>query len=116
MRRTLLTEPAFVGVGIVLAYWFDYGMSFVGGQVAWRVPIACQTAFAFMVIVLVAGLPESPRYLCRHGRKAEALQVLCDVYDQNEDSDKVNGELNDIMETLAVERETGEVRATTMLG
>jgi hypothetical protein len=61
--RLVSSEPLFVGVGIVIAYFFDYGMSFVGGPIAWRVPIACQTFFAFVVIGLVFGLPESPRYV-----------------------------------------------------
>ena len=30
------------------AYFFDYGMSFVGGPIAWRLPIACQMIFCFV--------------------------------------------------------------------
>lgn len=60
--RLVSSEPLFVGVGIVISYFFDYGMSYVGGPVAWRVPIACQVIFAFVVIFLVFGLPESPRW------------------------------------------------------
>jgi MFS family permease len=60
--RLVSSEPLFVGVGIVISYFFDYGMSYVGGPVAWRVPIACQVVFAFVVIFLVFGLPESPRW------------------------------------------------------
>ena len=36
----------FIGLGIVIAYFFDYGMLRVGGSVAWRVPIACQIVLA----------------------------------------------------------------------
>jgi MFS family permease len=46
--RLVSSEPLFVGVGIEIAYWFDYGMSFVDGSVAWRLPIACQMVFAFV--------------------------------------------------------------------
>lgn len=48
--RLVSSEPLFVGVGIVIAYWFDYGMSFVTSPaaVAWRLPIACQVLFAFV--------------------------------------------------------------------
>jgi len=46
--RLVASEPLFVGVGIVIAYWFDYGMSFVPGSIAWRLPIACQMIFAFV--------------------------------------------------------------------
>lgn len=44
--RLVASEPLFVGVGIVIAYWFDYGMSFVPGSIAWRLPIGCQIIFA----------------------------------------------------------------------
>lgn len=46
--RLVSSEPLFVGVGIEIAYWLDYGMSFVGGEIAWRLPIACQLIFAFV--------------------------------------------------------------------
>jgi hypothetical protein len=36
-------------------------MSFVDGPVSWRFPIAFQMFFAFIVIALIFGLPESPR-------------------------------------------------------
>jgi transcription factor IIIB subunit 2 len=47
--------PLAVGVGIVLAYWFDYGMTYVTGSISWRLPIACQEIFAVLVVILVAG-------------------------------------------------------------
>jgi MFS family permease len=46
--RVVCSEPLFVGVGIVVSYFFDYGMSGVGGQIAWRLPISCQMLFAFV--------------------------------------------------------------------
>lgn len=46
--RLVSSEPLFVGVGIEIAYWFDYGLSFVPGSIAWRLPIACQMIFAFV--------------------------------------------------------------------
>ena len=46
--RLVSSEPLFVGVGIVIAYFFDYGMSYVGGPIAWRLPIACQIIFAIV--------------------------------------------------------------------
>lgn len=46
--RLVSSEPLFVGVGIVIAYFFDYGMSFVPGPIAWRLPIAMQIVFAIV--------------------------------------------------------------------
>lgn len=113
--RLVSSEPLFVGVGIELAYWFDYGMSFVSGSIAWRLPIACQMIFAFAVIVLVFGLPESPRYLYVHGKDAEALEVLCKVYDLPADDPKIVKEQNEVLEALKVEKEHGEYRWSQLL-
>ena len=59
--RLVSWEVFFIGVGIVFAYWLDFGMSYAGGAIAWRLPIAVQLVFAITVIVLLFGLPESPR-------------------------------------------------------
>jgi MFS family permease len=113
--RLVASEPLFVGVGIELAYWFDYGMSFTEGSIAWRLPIACQVIFAMIVIVLVFGLPESPRYLYAHGRQEEALQILCDVYDGTPDDPKIEKENREVLEALQVEREHGEYKWSQLL-
>lgn len=108
--RLVSSEPLFVGVGIEIAYWFDYGMSFTSGSIAWRLPIACQMIFAFVVIILVFGLPESPRYLYKHGRGEEALQIMCDVYDGTPDTPKIAKENRDVLEALRIEQEHGEYK------
>lgn len=108
--RLVSSEPLFVGVGIVIAYFFDYGMSYVGGEIAWRLPIACQIIFAIVVVVLVFGVPESPRYLYKEGRNTEALQILCDVYDGTPETPKIAQEQEDILNALMLERKHGEYR------
>ncbi|XPS73190.1 hypothetical protein M3J09_005341 [Ascochyta lentis] len=114
--RLVASEPLFVGVGIVIAYWFDYGMSFVPGSIAWRLPIGCQMTFAVVVMVLVFGLPESPRYLYRHGRHAEALQILCDVYDGSPEAPNIVKENREVLEALKVEEETGNISGLSFSG
>lgn len=128
--RLVSSEPLFVGVGIVIAYFFDYGMSFTdGGPIAWRLPIACQILFAIvsivtpaipnsqvltdesqLVIIIVFGVPESPRYLYKEGRDEEALQILCDVYDRTPDDPKIAKEQKDVLDALALERIHGEYK------
>ncbi|KAH0382679.1 putative MFS sugar transporter, partial [Aureobasidium melanogenum] len=124
--RVVSSEPLFVGVGIVIAYFFDYGIAYAGGPIAWRLPIACQIIFAFVrlhnsmlaasadrkqvVIFMVFGVPESPRYLYKEGRNEEALQVLCDVYDGAPDDPKIAREQKDILDALALERLHGEYK------
>ncbi|ETN44477.1 uncharacterized protein HMPREF1541_10147 [Cyphellophora europaea CBS 101466] len=110
--RLVCSEPLFVGVGIVISYFFDYGMSFVPSPpgIAWRLPIACQMIFAFVVIGMVFGLPESPRYLCQKHREDEALAILCDVYDRDPSDPKIQREQSEVLEALEVEREHGEYK------
>ncbi|RLL99967.1 hypothetical protein CFD26_107062 [Aspergillus turcosus] len=105
--KLVCSEPLLVGVGIVISYFFDYGMSFVGGQIAWRLPIACQMIFAFVVIFLVFGLPESPRYCYKEERNDEALQILSDVNGLPKDDPKILAEQEEILEALALEMKHG---------
>ena len=49
------SQPLAIGVGIVLSYWFDYGMSYVTGSVSWRLPIAFEMIFAIIVVIMVRG-------------------------------------------------------------
>lgn len=113
--RLVASEPLFVGLGIEIAYGFDYGMSFSAGSIAWRLPIACQVIFAMLVIAMVCGLPESPRYLYAHGRHDEALQILCDVYDGSPEDPKIEKENREVIEALKVEQEHGEYKWSQLL-
>ncbi|WAO94830.1 MFS domain-containing protein [Fusarium falciforme] len=81
--RLIASESLFVGVGIVFAYWFDFGLSYAGGAMAWRLPLAFQIVFALLVVVLVFALPDSPRWLFQHGRRDDAIAVMCYVYDKD---------------------------------
>ncbi|OAL22877.1 hypothetical protein AYO22_06785 [Fonsecaea multimorphosa] len=109
--KYVCSEPCYValvcsprGPGIVIAYWFDFGISYVHGSVSWRIPIACQIFFALLVIVIVFG-----------GRNEEALQVLCDVYDQGPNDEKVARESQDILEVIELETLHGQYKWSQIL-
>lgn len=80
-------------------------MSFVGGPIAWRLPVALQAAFAVGVIILVFALPESPRWLFNHGREKEAVDVLCAFNDMDPDDDFIVAEQRAIKQALEIESE-----------
>lgn len=90
--------------------WFDFGMSFTSGSIAWRLPIAIQIIFAIFVIILVFGLPESPRWLYAHDRGTEAVQVLCTVYDRSETDDLIMYETSQIIEAIELEDRNGKFK------
>ncbi|KAF2019571.1 general substrate transporter [Aaosphaeria arxii CBS 175.79] len=106
--KLVSAEVLFVGVGIVLAYWFDFGMSYVGGAIAWRLPIAFQIVFALVVIVLVFALPESPRWLFNHGKDAQATAILCAVYDMDPMDEYIVNERHAILQAIELERSTAK--------
>ena len=70
--RLVASEPLFVGLGIEIAYWFDYGMSFTSGSIAWRLPIACQMIFAF---VSISRTPYFATLTIRPGRHCHGLWI-----------------------------------------
>lgn len=104
-----------MGVGIVTAYWFDFGMSYVGGSIAWRLPLAFQILFAVGVVVLVFALPESPRWLFNHGQEDEAMAVLCAVHDKDAGDAYIVEERQAILDAIAVEAASEKAQSFTSI-
>lgn len=64
---------------------------------------------------MVFGLPESPRWLYKHGKNKEALDVLCQVYDRKPDHPKIVKEQRDVLDALKIEQEHGEYKWSQLL-
>jgi MFS family permease len=105
--RIVSTEVLFIAIGIQIAYWFDYGMASVPGPIAWRLPIAFQLVFAVLVIVLLFGVPESPRWLFKKGRVEEGIEVLCCVFDLPPNDPYIVAETNQILRAIEIENAAG---------
>lgn len=63
-----------------------------------------------ITVVMVSGIPESPRWLCKTGKPEQALQVLSAVYDVPLDNPDIVKEHNDILAALGLESAHGEYR------
>jgi sugar porter (SP) family MFS transporter len=74
--KVICVEGSMVAIGTLIAYWIDYGCLYGPDAFTWRFPIAFQCVFAFIVIVLMLQLPESPRWLLTHHREEEAATIL----------------------------------------
>ncbi|KAH9911642.1 general substrate transporter, partial [Amylocystis lapponica] len=90
--------------GVAVAYWVDYGMSYVDSGAQWRFPIALQVFFALSTIIIIFFLPETPRWLLSHDRDAEAEEVLSRIH-SHEDQTIVERERLEIIAAIAQERE-----------
>ncbi|KAF8464512.1 general substrate transporter [Gautieria morchelliformis] len=101
--------------GLVIAYWLDYGLSFVNGPAQWRLPIGFQASFALVLLFQAWILPDSPRWLLAHGRESEAVNVLARLADEPEDSYKVLKQRDEIASSIEIESSGGPFRYAELL-
>ena len=105
-RLTALLNTG-IGLGLMIAYWVQYGTSNISGTAAWRVPLGLQLVPAAIVGCHIFFRPESPRWLVRHQRDAEALRVLAQLHAGGDETNPfVTAELSEIQ--IAVEFEKGQ--------
>lgn len=69
-----------IAIGMLVAYWVQYGAANIAGNAAWRMCFGLQLVPAFIVGVMVYFRPESPRWLVKHDKRDEALQVLAKLH------------------------------------
>ncbi|CAH6720016.1 sugar transporter Stl1p [[Candida] jaroonii] len=102
------SEALFVGIGLVIAYFMDFGLSYTNGPLAWRLPISLQIPFAIVVLVSLFFIPESPRYLFINGQKEKAKEVLCYIFDREPDHPDIIESYGEIEEAVALEEIEGK--------
>ncbi|KAH8423840.1 sugar porter family MFS transporter [Aspergillus melleus] len=87
-------EGAIIAVGTFIAYWIDFGLSYVDSSVQWRFPVAFQICFALLIILGALMLPESPRWFIMRGHDEQAIQVLAHLNDSSPDAEDVLNDYN----------------------
>ena len=99
----------------MISYWIDLGFSFLEpSTVSWRFPIAFQILLALIIVAVVPGLPESPRWLAKRGRLDEALEVICAINDLPPDDPYVVSEMESIRQVRALEQNEGAHKWTSI--
>ncbi|OQE76638.1 hypothetical protein PENNAL_c0065G11159 [Penicillium nalgiovense] len=63
-------------IGSIIVAGVTYGFNKRSDEWAWRVPLALQWIFPTPLLILLFFAPESPWWLIRRGRKAEALRSI----------------------------------------
>ena len=95
--------------GMLLSYVVDFLLKDMPETLAWRLMLSLAAVPAVILFMGVLRLPESPRFLVRHGKIDEARQVLGFIREKHE----VEAELKDIQETA---QEESAAAANTSLG
>lgn len=107
--KGLCIELAINIFGVALAYWTDYGMSFVSNESQFRFPLAFQIFFAILTFAGILVLPESPRWLVAHDRHDDAKRIIWAVQPNAKEIDingsKVSHDLHEIQRAIVEERE-----------
>ncbi|MCJ1246024.1 hypothetical protein MMC30_003228 [Trapelia coarctata] len=96
-------------VGLMFAYFVNYGMFFHPGDIQWRFPLLFQIVFSLYIMILMPFLPETPRWLIRHeGTLDRGHIVLAKLRGKPMDDPAVRKEVKDIVDVIAIEsREEG---------
>ncbi|KAK0491097.1 general substrate transporter [Armillaria novae-zelandiae] len=100
----IMIEGALIAFGIMISYWIDFALFWANdSSVQWRFPISFQIFFALVMAVGVNFLPESPRWLIKVGRKAEALAVISALDDKPINDPEVRQTFKAINEAVELE-------------
>ncbi|KAF9265000.1 general substrate transporter [Marasmius fiardii PR-910] len=104
---------ALITFGVMISYWIDFACFWASDTSAqWRLPIALQIVFAVIMIVVIPFLPESPRWLLKAKRPAEALAVISALDDKPTSNEEVRRTFHAIQEAGNVE--TGSDEKTSL--
>ncbi|KAI6976061.1 general substrate transporter, partial [Hortaea werneckii] len=104
----LVVQSALIIIGVAIASWLCFATLFTESSLQWRFPIACQMLFSGLVLLCCPFICETPRWLAKHGQHEKAKHVISRLLDKPEDDPEVKGQLNEILEAIAIESEEGD--------
>jgi len=97
-----------ITIGLLLASVVNNATQSRDDHSAYQIPIAVQFIWAFVLVAGMLVLPESPRWLIKRGRDAEAAKSLSRLTSLKADDPDVEIELNDIRANLEEEQKLGQ--------
>ncbi|KAI0820370.1 general substrate transporter [Trametes gibbosa] len=97
-----------ITIGLLLASVINNATKNRPNHSAWRIPISVQFIWAFVLFVGMFWLPETPRWLIKNDRQADAARSLSRLTSLPADDPEVLAELEEIRAALREEQERGE--------
>jgi len=90
--------------GAIVAAWATFGTFRIANNWSWRIPSLLQALPSILQLILIWGIPESPRYLVKKGKDERALRILTKYHaNGNRDDPLIEFEYNEIKEAIALE-------------
>lgn len=104
--RIISVQQCFINLGILVAFWIQYGTSHINGQAAWRIPIGLQMLPTIALHITMYFLPESPRWLVQRDRVEDATRALAKLHARGNINDAyVHAEVAEIVSKLQWEKQ-----------
>ncbi|KAJ7598915.1 general substrate transporter [Mycena floridula] len=102
-------EYFFLNCGYLASAWIGYAFFFkMPSDISWRGPYIVQAALALILAIWSLFLPETPRWLIRHGFFTEGLWTLADLHGSGDITDvKINDAYNEIVDAIEFEEREG---------
>ncbi|KAJ5289067.1 Major facilitator superfamily domain general substrate transporter [Penicillium angulare] len=99
----VVTKGAFSGLGCASALFLDYGMSFKKNtDMSWRLPFGFPVILSLAVVIFAYLLPESPRWLIRKARIAEAREALAALSDTDIHDERIDTTIKEVQSSLDI--------------
>lgn len=93
-----------VTIGILVMFYIAYGLGHINGVGSFRVSWGIQIIPGFLLFVGLFFIPESPRWLAKHGYWEEAEAIVADIQAKgNREDPDVMIEISEIKEQLLIE-------------
>ncbi|KAJ5698573.1 hypothetical protein N7462_000578 [Penicillium macrosclerotiorum] len=78
--RIVSLQQCCINFGILIAFWIQYGTSFLAGEASWRLALGLQMIPTASLHLTMYFLPESPRWLAQRDDHEGALRALARMH------------------------------------
>ncbi|KAF9454276.1 MFS monosaccharide transporter [Macrolepiota fuliginosa MF-IS2] len=96
-----------ITIGLLLAAVVNNATQFRAGASSWQIPVTVQFIWAFILASGMSFLPESPRWLIKRGRDADASAALSRLTGYGKGAPEIEVELDEIRTNLEAEKALG---------